>query len=465
MHNSVTSKPLLWLVAIAFFMQTLDGTIVNTALPSMAKALGESPLQMQSVIEAYLLTIAILIPASGWLSDRFGTRRVFMFALMMFAIGSLCCAQSQTLNQLIISRVIQGMGGSLMLPVGRLAILRTIPREQFLAAMSFVVMPGLLGPIIGPALGGLLVEIANWHWVFLINLPVAMTGLWIANKVMPDIRAPSKEKFDYLGFTLLAGAMAALTIGLDLLAHYKTSHHQALYCLAAGVTFLTLYCWLANVQSNPLFSPKLFKVSTFTIGVFANLFYRMGSGAMPLLIPLYLQLALKLSPFASGLAMMPIAIFAMVTKRYVVRLIHHYGYRNVLRTVSCLQFLCFSSFTLTNHSLLLILVQLSILGSLNSITFSGIGTISLRDLSDQQASSGNGLLSVVQQLGFSLGIASGATLLAVFYEISPHGNMLWSFNWSFVILGLIILIPAFLYCLLPNDAPKRSSKIKSSRGA
>ncbi|CAG9295852.1 multidrug transporter subunit MdtD [Celerinatantimonas diazotrophica] len=458
MNNPVTGKPLLWLVAIAFFMQTLDGTIVNTALPSMAKALGESPLQMQSVIEAYLLTIAILIPASGWLSDRFGTRSIFMFALTMFAIGSLCCAQSQTLNQLIISRVIQGIGGSLMLPVGRLTILRTIPREQFLAAMSFVVMPGLLGPIIGPALGGFLVEIANWHWVFLINLPVAVIGLWTAYKVMPDIRSPHQEKFDYLGFILLAGAMATFTIGLDLLAHYKTGHYHSLYCLATGVILIALYWWLASVKSNPLFSPRLFGVSTFAIGAFANLFYRMGSGAMPLLIPLYLQLALGLSPFTSGLAMIPIALFAIIAKSYVVRLIHHYGYRNVLRTASCLQFLCFCSFTLTNHSLVLILVQLAILGSLNSITYSGIGTISLRDLSDQQASSGNGLLSVIQQLGFSLGVACGATLLAIFYKISPNHNMLWSFNWSFTILGLIVLIPAFLYCLLPNDAPKRQSK-------
>lgn len=457
MHKTVTGKPLLWLVAIAFFMQTLDGTIVNTSLPSMAKALGESPLQMQSVIEAYLLTIAILIPASGWLSDRFGTRRVFMFALVMFAVGSFCCAQSQNLNQLIISRVIQAIGGSLMLPVGRLAILRTIPRDQFLAAMSFVVMPGLLGPIIGPALGGFLVEIANWHWVFLINLPVAIIGLWIANKVMPDIRSEHKEGFDYIGFTLLAGAMATLTIGLDTLAHYKAGNYEPLYSLAAGVILIALYWCLASKQSKPLFSPTLFKVPTFTIGIFANLFYRMGSGAMPLLIPLYLQLALGLSPFASGLAMMPIALFAMVAKRYVVRLIHHYGYRNVLRTVSCLQFLCFGSLTLTNHSLPLILVQLSILGALNSITFSGIGTISLRDLSDKQASSGNGLLSVVQQLGFSLGIACGATLLAIFYQISPSNNMLWSFNWSFIVLGLIVLIPAFLYCFLPNDAPKRPS--------
>lgn len=455
MEMPVAGKSLLWLVAIAFFMQTLDGTIVNTALPSMAKALGQNPLHMQWVIESYLLTVAILIPASGWLADRFGTRRIFIFAIIMFTIGSLACAQSNSLNQLIMARVIQGIGGSLMLPVGRLAILRSIPRQQFLAAMSLVVMPGLLGPVMGPALGGLIVEIASWHWVFLINIPVALIGIFVAHRVMPDLRYPHPEGFDFIGFSLLASAMACLTIGLDQVSHMGRGHTSALYYLAAGVILIMGYWVMAWKQPTPLFSPKLFKVGTFTIGLFANLFYRMGSGAMPLLLPLYLQLAMGLSPFHSGLALIPIALSAMLAKKYVVRLIQHFGYRNVLRTVSILQCLCFLSFTLTNGILWLILIQLTLIGSLNSITFSGIGTISLRDLNDEQASSGNGLLSVVQQLGFSLGIACGATLLALFYQIAPNNSMMWSFNWSFVVLALILLIPAALYCFLPKDAPIR----------
>ncbi|MFM2485643.1 multidrug transporter subunit MdtD [Celerinatantimonas yamalensis] len=454
MAEPVTSKSLLWLVAIAFFMQTLDGTIVSTALPTMAKALNHSPLQMQSVVEAYLLTVAILIPASGWLADRFGTRRIFMLAIFMFALGSLCCAESSSLEQLVISRILQGIGGSLMLPVGRLAILRSIPRRQFLAAMSFVVMPGLLGPVIGPALGGLLVEIASWHWVFLINLPVALIGLAVSYKVMPDLRYSRGQRFDYLGFTLLAGAMAALTIGLDKLSHYQAGNYQASYYLIGGILLIVSYGALASYQKSPLFPPQLFSVRTFHIGFWANLFYRMGSGAMPLLIPLYLQLGQSLTPFHSGLAMIPIALSAMIAKKYVVQLIQRFGYRNTLRSVSIMQAICFSSFTLTNHSLLGILIQLSVLGALNSITFSGIGTIALRDLNDEQASPGNTLLSVIQQLGFSLGIASGATLLALFYQITPAGNsILWSFNWSFIVLAAIVLIPSFLYLLLPNDAP------------
>ncbi|CAG8998664.1 MAG: putative transport protein HsrA [Candidatus Celerinatantimonas neptuna] len=463
MTEPVTGKPLLWLVAIAFFMQTLDGTIVNTALPSMAKALNESPLNMQSVIEAYLLTVAILIPASGWLADRFGTRKIFILAITLFGLGSFCCAQSQSLNQLVASRVLQGIGGSLMLPVGRLAILRTIPRRTFLAAMSFVVMPGLIGPVIGPALGGFLVEVATWHWVFLINIPVAIIGLIIACKVMPDIRYPRPEHFDYCGFLILAGAMASLTIGLDLLSHQKSGSSTAVIYLSVGFLLGGGYWLLAYYQKTPLFPPRLFKVRTFTIGALANVFYRMGTGAMPLLIPLYLQLGQGFSPFYAGLSMIPIALFAMIAKKYVVQLIHRFGYRNVLLTVCLLQTLCIASFALTNSLFPTILVQLSILGALNSITFSCIGTISLRDLNNELASSGNSLLSVLQQLGFSLGTACGATLLAIFYRISPDGkDMLWGFNHTFLTIACIVMIPIFLYLMLPHDAPKQKKRIHNT---
>lgn len=200
---------LLWLVSIGFFMQTLDGTIVNTTLPAMARSFGESPLRMQSVVVAYSLTMAMLIPASGWLADRFGTRRVYMLAIALFVVGSVTCAAAQSLNQLVAARVLQGLGGALLLPVGRLAVLRAFPRDRFLHAMSVIAIPGLVGPLIGPTLGGWLTQVASWHWVFLINIPVGLLGLAATLRYMPDITQPAPKRFDLTGYLYLAFGMVS----------------------------------------------------------------------------------------------------------------------------------------------------------------------------------------------------------------------------------------------------------------
>jgi len=208
-------KRLLWLVAVGFFMQTLDATIVNTALPAMARSLGESPLRMQSVVVAYSLAMAMLIPASGWLADRFGTRRIYVGAIVVFAAGSLACAMSSSLAMLVAARVVQGLGGALLLPVGRLVVLRTFPRERFLQAMSFVAIPGLVGPLIGPTLGGWLVEAASWHWIFLINLPVGVIGALASLRWMAASPATTRVRFDVAGYLLLAFGMVAISLSLD----------------------------------------------------------------------------------------------------------------------------------------------------------------------------------------------------------------------------------------------------------
>lgn len=213
MRDTASSRSLLWLVAVGVFMQMLDSTIVNTALPSMARSLGESPLRMQSVAVAYALTMATLIPASGWLADRFGTRRVYLSAIVLFTLGSLLCAVSRDLAQLVAARVVQGVGGAMLLPVGRLAVLRTVPRAQFLAAMSFVTIPGLFGPLIGPKLGGWLVQVASWHWIFLINLPVGVLAVAAALRVMPALRG-DVARFDFAGYLMLSFSMVAISLSL-----------------------------------------------------------------------------------------------------------------------------------------------------------------------------------------------------------------------------------------------------------
>lgn len=239
-----------WIAAMAFFMQALDATILNTALPAIAHSLGRSPLAMQSAVISYTLTVAMLIPVSGWLADRFGTRKVFIIAVSLFTLGSLACAFSQSLTVLVISRIIQGVGGAMMMPVARLALLRAYPRSELLPVLNFVTMPGLVGPILGPLLGGLLVTYATWHWIFLINIPVGILGIFYARKYMPDFTLP-KRRFDFLGFLLFGAGLVLLSIGIELFGERIVSAWLASGVLALGVILLLLYIVHARRHASP----------------------------------------------------------------------------------------------------------------------------------------------------------------------------------------------------------------------
>ena len=328
--DPVTARWLPWVVAIAFFMQSLDGTILNTALPAMARDLAEDPLRMQGVIIAYMLTVALLIPASGWIADRFGTRKIFFGAILLFSIGSLLCALSNSLGMLIGARVIQGLGGALMLPVGRLVVLRAYPRSELVRIMGFITIPGLLGPLLGPTTGGWMVEYLSWHWIFLLNLPVGVIGCYAVWKFIPDLRGTERTRFDSLGFLLFGAAMVLITIAMEGLGELHLPHLRVMLLLFAGMACLAAYWLRAGHIDNPLFAPSLFKTRTFAVGILGNLFARLGSGALPFLVPLLLQVALGYSPSQAGMSMLPLAAAAMVAKSVARPLIERLGYRIVL---------------------------------------------------------------------------------------------------------------------------------------
>ena len=447
---------LLWLVAIGFFMQTLDTTIVNTALPAMAKSLGESPLRMQSVVVAYSLTMAMLIPASGWIADRFGTRRVFFSAIVLFAIGSLLCAFSQSLTQLVASRVVQGMGGALLLPVGRLAVLRAFPREKFLVAMSFVAIPGLIGPLLGPTLGGWLVEVASWHWIFLINVPVALLGCIATVIHMPAGRSEAVMRFDLNGYLLLAFGMVAISLSLDGLSDLGLRQATVLVLLMFGLASLTAYWLHAARRPDPLFSPRLFSIPTVTIGLLGNLFARIGCSCMPFLIPLLLQVSLAYSPLQAGLMMVPVAVAGIFSKRLATKLITWAGYRMVLVVNTALVGLIMASFALMSpgQPVWLRIVQLACFGAINSLQFTAMNTIALKDLDGDLASSGNSLLSMVQMLAMSMGVAAASAVLAAFtgYFASAGAlQTLQAFHATFATMGLITVASAWIFWQLSPD--------------
>ncbi|MGE6108306.1 multidrug transporter subunit MdtD [Aeromonas sobria] len=447
-------KWLPWLTAVGFFMQTLDGTILNTALPSMAKTLGESPLQMQSVVIAYMLTVALLIPASGWLADRFGTRRVYLWAIALFSLGSLACALANTLPLLVAARVLQGVGGALLMPVGRLAVLRAFSKGDLLRVMSFVTIPGLVGPLIGPALGGWLVEVASWHWVFLINLPVGLLGFIASWYYMPEMRRET-PRFDWRGFVMFSAGMVLVSVGLQGLGEHSLSTGWSLLLLITGLAAMASYWLYAANAERPLFSLALFQTKTFAIGVWGNLFARLGSGAMPFLTPLFLQLGLGYSPSAAGMTMIPTVLGAMLTKTLVNRLIPRIGYRRILVGNTLLLGALIASFALIDNDLpyWALLGWLGVFGAINSLQFSAMNTLTLQDLSAEHASSGNGLLSVVMQLSMSLGVAIAASLLGLFAASSSE-QWLHGFHLTYFCIGLMAMLAAMIFAQLAKDDTK-----------
>jgi EmrB/QacA subfamily drug resistance transporter len=454
-------RMLLWLVAIAFFMQTLDATIVNTALPAMATALNESPLKMHSVVISYALAMATLIPASGWLADRFGTRRAFMSAIVLFSLGSLLCALSSNLTMLVAARVLQGIGGAMLLPVGRLAVLRAFPRDRFLPAMAFVTIPGLIGPLIGPTLGGWLVEYASWHWIFLINLPVGLIGCIMTHRYMVEAKQDKVGGFDLGGYLLLAFSMIGISMALDGLSDLGMRHATVMVLLTFGFASLAAYWLRASRRPDALFPLRLFEINTFSVGILGNLFSRIGSGAMPFLIPLLLQVCLGYTPSQAGVMLIPVAAAAILSKRIGPPLIRRAGYRKVLLVNTLLVGAAIMSFGLigTATPTWLLILQLACFGAVNSLQFTAMNTIALFDLEGANASSGNSLLSMIMMLSMSLGVAIAGGLLAAFDTTAGQGTQaLPAFQATFITVGLVTCASAWIFWQL---APTAGRALKS----
>jgi EmrB/QacA subfamily drug resistance transporter len=458
MLDPTTKRTLPWLVAVAFFMQALDATILNTALPTMARDLGESPLRMQSVVVAYMLTVALLIPASGWLADRFGTRRVFVAAITLFSLGSLLCALSPKLPLLVAARVVQGMGGALLLPVGRLAILRSFPKAELIGALTFVTIPGLVGPLVGPTLGGWLVEVATWHWVFLINLPVGAAGIVASLRFMPDIRGAG-SRFDWGGFVLFSSGLVMVSMGLQGFGERALSAALSLLLVSGGLASMLGYWLHAARTPRPLFSLDLFKIPTFSIGLAGNLFSRLGSGAMPFLMPLFLQVGLGIPPAQAGMTMIPTVLGAMLCKLFAESTIKRFGYRRVLVSNTLVLGSMMAGFSLVGQGTPygVIVALLGVFGVVNSLQFTAMNTLTLGDLGDTHASSGNSLLSVVMQLSMSLGVAAAGALLAAFAgpaTATGSGIVLQAFRGTFVCMGVLSALAATIFFQLGRaEAP------------
>ena len=422
-----------WIAAMAFFMQSLDATILNTALPAIATSLQRSPLAMQSAVISYTLTVAMLIPVSGWLADRFGTRKIFILAVSLFTLGSLACALSGSLGMLVFSRVVQGIGGAMMMPVARLALLRAYPRSELLPVLNFVTMPGLVGPILGPMLGGLLVTYASWHWIFLINIPIGLLGIFYARKYMPDFTTP-KRRFDFGGFVLFGVGLVLISIGIELFGERIVSPWQATGVLFAGVLLLLLY---------------------------------MGTGCIPFLMPLMLQVGFGYPAIIAGCMMGPTAIGSLLAKSTVTQVLRRFGYRHTLVGISVIIGILIASFSLQSPggSVAMLLLALFVLGMAMSTQFTAMNTITLADLNDENASGGNSVLAVTQQLSISFGVAVSAAVLRFYQEFG--GTTVQHFHATFITMGVITVLAAFTFMWLRNGDGRHliTNRDKKKKGA
>ncbi len=447
-ENIETTKKILPLIlATAIFMQMLDSTILNTSLPSIAKDLNESPLNMQNAIISYVLTLALFMPVSGFLADKFGTKKVFIISLILFSLGSLLCSLSPNLTFLVIARVIQGIGGSLMTPVGKLALIKTFDKSELLKAMNFAIIPALIGPVLGPLIGGYMVDYLSWHWIFLINLPIGILGLVLSVKYMPNYFSKIID-FDFKGFLFFAAASLLLSISLEWMGNAKNITPVLLVFLM-GFIFIYLYYRHAKKEENPIFPLELFMVRTFRVGFLGNLATRLGISSIPLLIPLMIQIAYGQSAVVSGWIVAPMAITAMFGKSAVIKILNRFGYRKTLMFNTFLigTLICLMAIPGINTSIYWFIPLILVLGFFNSIQFTSMNTISISDLRDSHTSSGNSLISVNQQIAIGFGIAFGLIILKLFEGDTQliKGNIHNAFRYTFLVMGILTILSGFVF--------------------
>ncbi|MCC8197426.1 MAG: DHA2 family efflux MFS transporter permease subunit [Tannerellaceae bacterium] len=452
--DKALSPKLPWLAAIAMFMQSLDTTILNTALPVMAKELDQSPLEMQAVVISYALTLALLIPLSGWFSDKYGTRRIFILAVFLFTAGSLCCALSTSYLLLVLSRILQAIGGSMMVPVARLALIYAYPKDKLLPVINFITVPGLVGLLIGPLLGGWLVDVASWHWIFLINLPVGVAGILMAYQVMPNFKRVTK-KLDILGFILFSTALISLSFFLEARGAFSIRFPWSLCILAIALIFGTSYVLYSKRIDNPVVDLRLLKIRTLRVGLEGNLVTRLAIGSMPFLLPQMLQLAFLHTPTQSGMIMMVSAISTIFAKSLVVPLVRKSGYKKILILNTGLLGVVVSLFALPDKTIPLLLLTpiLVVYGCINSIQMTSMNTISLADLTDEVASRGNSMVQITQQLSTSFGVSIGAMLLRGMESATwlTKGNLEVSFKYTFILLGIMTVCSTLVFTQLKKE--------------
>jgi EmrB/QacA subfamily drug resistance transporter len=456
-----------WVVATALFMEQLDSTIINTAVPTMAASLHVAPLSLKAVVSSYILSLAVCIPISGWMADRFGTRRVFGTAVAIFTFSSVLCGLSLSVPMLVATRILQGMGAAMMMPVGRLSIIRTFPKSELLRAMNFVIIPALIGPLLGPTIGGLIVHWLSWRVIFFINVPVGLVALWLNHRHMPDYHGDDPRPLDVIGLVLFGAGTALLSWVLEIFGEHRIDVTSVAILFLISLSLLGAYGWHAHQTIHPLLRLTLFRVRTFRVSVVGGFITRLGIGGLPFLLPLLYQLGFGFPAWQSGLLMMPAVAAAMGMKLISSPLLRRFGYRKVLVVNTLLMGITISIFAgvISTTPIILIVFLGLAQGFFNSLQFSSMNSMAYADIKTEDSSMASTIASSMQQMSMSFGLACGSLVAAWYLGGLPQSDqaaITSALHRAFLTLGGLTMISSLSFWTLREKDGESVSRGSSS---
>lgn len=459
------------ILAVALFMENMDSTVIATSLPAIAADIQTSPIALKLALTAYLASLAIFIPISGWMADRFGANNVFRVAIAVFVAGSIACAMSGSLAAFVVSRALQGIGGAMMTPVGRLLLVRSTPKSDLVAAMSWLTVPALVGPLIGPPVGGFITTYFSWHWIFLINVPIGIIGIALATRFLPDTERIQTPPLDMVGFMLSGVAASGVILGLSVISLPVLPPAVGIITIALGCVCGVLYLIHARRVANPLLALDLLANPVFRAAVIGGGMFRIGIGAVPFLLPLMFQLAFGLSPFQSGMITFVTAIGAIGMKFMATRILRRFGFRSVLIVGSLMAAgsIAVNGFFTPQTPYLVMIAIILAGGFIRSMFFTSINALAYAEIAPENTSKATPIVAVAQQLNIALGVALAGGILEVLAAIHGGPPALSDFHIAFFLVALVSASASIWFIRLAPDAGdsvsghKRASVGRSGR--
>lgn len=442
------------ILAFAFFMEMMDSTVIATSLPAIAADIGVNPITLKLALTSYLVALGVFIPVSGWMADKFGAKTIFRAAILVFVVGSVACSVSSSLPAFVISRFLQGIGGSMMTPVGRLVLVRSVPKTEFVSAMTWITIPGLIGPMAGPPLGGFITTYFSWHWIFLINVPIGLLGVWLATIYLPDIPPRETPKLDWRGFFLSGIAAAGIVFGLSVISLPALPPIIGFAAAIGGAVALVLYIRHARRVPNPILNPRLFRDPIFRLSIIGATIFRVANGAQPFLMPLMLQMGFGLNPFHSGLITFAGAFGAMSTKVMATRALAAKGFRDtmVIAAAAGAAMIGVAVFFTPTTPIWLIILSLYLAGFSRSFLFTSSNSLNFTSVSENDASQATSISSVFQQISTALGVAVAGLILEGGGWWSGQTLSLFSFHLAFGVTALLSALSLIFIVQLPREA-------------
>jgi EmrB/QacA subfamily drug resistance transporter len=443
------------IVACAMFMENVDGTVIVTSLPVLARDLGHDPITLKLAVTAYVIGLGVFIPICGWVADRFGSRTVFRTAIGIFIVGSLLSAASTSLAMFVAARFVQGIGGAMMVPVGRIIIFRSVPKSDFIRAVNYLTVPALLGPVVGPPLGGFITTYLHWRLIFFINIPIGILGIWLANRHIENVREAHPGRLDWTGFVLSAGGASLFMLGLSLVGGELVSAATSTGMCAIGALLLLIYWFYARRVERPVLDLRFLRIPSFHASVMGGSLFRIGLGAVPFLLPLALQEGLGMTAFAAGAITCASAFGSMFMKTFASRVLAHYGFRQVLMVNAAIAGLAIAVYGLfipgTPHWLIWCVVLIG--GIFPSLQFTSLNSLAYADIPSPDIGRATSVASVIQQISLGLGVTIAGLVLQISHDLQGHSTIVWSDFWpAFLVVGLFSVGSIPVTAKLPHDA-------------